>query len=273
MSAIRYLFCINTGRSGSDYLRRIFQHVRGCRAFHEPAPIGNGQVIRDFFAGRDEAVREFTKRKLEAIELARNGQVYFESNHCFIKGFGWFLPELVGEPSLGVVSLHRDSQMIVDSTLRIGSTPLSDFGRHWLITPDAISPRVPPPTLGLLSARSSYRIARACWKFSDWTGTWLRKKNPGDVNTMSLLRRYERQCVEWYVDETSALADEYIEFFPGVRHFKISVDELNDVDGVRRMLEYFGMEALPSMAEVVGRPTNLALQHGHIPARCASNPS
>ncbi len=31
-----YLFSINTGRSGSEYLTRIFEHVEGCRSFHEP---------------------------------------------------------------------------------------------------------------------------------------------------------------------------------------------------------------------------------------------
>lgn len=258
MSTISYIFCINTGRSGSDYLRKIFQHVQGCQAFHEAEPIGNGSTIRDFFARRHQAVREFTKRKLEVIEAAREGaSCYFESNHCFIKGFGWYLPYLVGESSLGVIQLYRDKERVVDSTLRIGSTPLSDFGRHWIITPDVASPLTPPPTLGL-SACSSYRFARAWWKINNWVGAKMLRRHPSEVWMPSFLRSYERRCVEWYVDETSALADAYVKSFPAVRHLRVSIDELNNIGGIERVLAHFGLKALPSMLEVVGRATNLA---------------
>jgi hypothetical protein len=94
MGSVDYIFCITTGRSGSDYLSTLFGHVEDCAAFHEPDPQANGRAMRRFSLGDREPMQKVVEQKLAAIrELKGNRSVYVETNHCFIKGFGWLFAE------------------------------------------------------------------------------------------------------------------------------------------------------------------------------------
>ncbi|MFA7173874.1 MAG: hypothetical protein WC340_10760 [Kiritimatiellia bacterium] len=162
-----YIFSINTGRSGSAYLKTLFDNVTDCQSLHEPMPVGNGAVMRKYSKGNSEPMRLIARQKAEiAQNVARTGEIYFESNHCFIKGFGWFLPELLGEENIGVIILKRDKTEIAWSYLRIGCSPLIRKGRKWLYTPWQKNSKVAPPTLSF-SARASY-FAACVVKFICW---------------------------------------------------------------------------------------------------------
>ena len=143
---VRCLFSISTGRSGSHYLSRLLEHVSGCRSFHQRQPYGNGQAMRRFLRGDRAEMEPVMEAKLADIEAANaDGLVYAETNHCFIKGFGWLLAERLDPAAIGVVILDRPADEIVDSTLKIRSSPLSRIGRDWTITPEAVDPLVPAP--------------------------------------------------------------------------------------------------------------------------------
>jgi hypothetical protein len=255
----QFLFAISTGRSGSDYLKEIFRHVEGCRAEHEPAPTGNRRPMRLYARGRSEPMRRLAARKATAILAdAADASTYVETNHCFIKGFGWFLPEHLGESRMGLIVLRRDPERIVESLRRIDCTPLTSFGRNWITTPDKRRPLVPPPTL-LGSPRISYLLGRCGAGLHRAMRSALRRSQTDRPLLPGWLDRYERACLRWYVAETLAEAAEFRRRFPGVRTYEVDLDELNTMAGVERMLAHFGLRGAASLGSVVGRPSNLKL--------------
>lgn len=143
-SQMKYIFCINTGRSGSDYLSKIFDHVSGCQSFHEPNPICNGQVMYRYALGELEPMRKAVREKVEAIKKKGESLLYVEINHCFIKGFGWFIPQYFPEENIGVIFLKRERSKIAESLMRVGASPLDKLGRKWISTPEMKEPLVPP---------------------------------------------------------------------------------------------------------------------------------
>src|SRR5690606_28274038 len=73
---------------------------------------------------------------------------------------------------------------------------------------------------------------------------------------------YERECLAWYVRETEALADQYQRRFRDIAYRSVALEDLNDPDNVQGLLDSLGLQALPSMADFVGVPTNLKLKPG-----------
>lgn len=254
---IEYLFSINTGRSGSDYLGSILNHVVGCHALHEPEPIGNGAVMRRYLRGEHGPMRELTQRKVKAIEQQnRDGQVYAETNHCFIKGFGWFLPEYLPQEKIGVIVLKREKAKIAKSLLRVGCSPLVSGGRDWISTPEIASPRVPPPRR-LGSHRVAYQVARVIkfpFRALDFLVYKLCSKRLGYPKWLT---NYELECLEWYVQETYARAEVFKQTYPKIRYVEVSIEDLNSLESVQAMLRQFGLEGEPTLKDVVGKPTNL----------------
>ncbi|MCK0538742.1 hypothetical protein [Alcanivorax quisquiliarum] len=87
--SIKYVFCIGTGRNGTNYLKQILSSTEGCVAEHEPAPRCNREPMRRFLNDDPGAMKKLMPRKLAQIATSRAGaKVYVETNHAFIKGFG-----------------------------------------------------------------------------------------------------------------------------------------------------------------------------------------
>lgn len=252
-----YIFSINTGRSGSDYLKTLFEHVAGCQAFHEPRPVGNGKAMRRYARGHTGAMKAVAQQKAEIVRnVKRHSRLYVETNHCFIKGFGWFIPELLGEEKIGVIILKRDEPEIVTSMLRINCSPLVPYGRQWITTPDKSNPLVTPPRL-LFSARTTYLIARIVKFLFRGTRFLARHVFRTRIHDPRWLTDYELECVRWYVRETAAQAEAFKRRFPRIKCYEVDIDDLNSLEHVRAMLAHFGCEAKESLSEAVGNPTNL----------------
>ena len=258
MKTTEYIFSINTGRSGSDYLSAIFKHVHDCQSFHEQWPVGNGKEMRSYSQGHLAPMKRIAERKVNVIkELKGNHKLYFESNHCFIKGFGWFIPNYLPQDRIGVIILKRDSSKIAESLLRIGCSPLNKLGRDWISTPDMNNPLVAPPKIWV-NPRATYQCARlikSCGirPASFFTKTILRK----NFYYPEWLRAYELKCLKWYVEETNAKAGAFIRQYPKIKYYEIDIESLNSSVLVQQMLEHFGCKAKESLSDVVGKPTNL----------------
>lgn len=254
---IDYLFCINTGRSGSDYLGKILDHVVDCRAVHEPEPIGNGRAMRRYARGDAEPMRRLTQEKIKTIEKVKGvGEVYAETNHCFIKGFGWFIAEHLPAEKVGVVILKREPTKIAQSLLRVGCSPLVSGGRDWISVPSMRSPRVAPPRR-MGSCLLTYQLARVVkFPFRALDYAWYRMSGKR-LGYPSWLTRYELECLTWYVHETYARAEVFKQQHPGIRFYEVSIEDLNSLESVSAMLRHFGLEGKASLGDVVGRPTNL----------------
>jgi hypothetical protein len=257
---VKYLFCINTGRSGSHYLHEIFKHVENCQVWHEAQPIGHGKVMRDYFFGKPELMQELTAKKVEEIQqVKKESDCYIETNHCFIKGFGWFLPKYIPQEEIGVLILRRNPAQIVDSLLRINCSPLAIAGQTWVLTPDIKNYCIEPPNW-LISPKVTYEL------FCLLKRLLLSKKLYSLLNIQfrqieNLIDKYEKECLRWYVDETNALSISYQEKFPNIKYFQVDVESLNNIENIRELLNYFGLSEKSTIEKVIGKPTNLKNQH------------
>lgn len=255
---VDYIFCINTGRCGSNYLFHIFSKVDNCVAVHEPPPICHKQAMQDFLSGDDRALRALMPAKIEQITRTRgDASQYIETNHCFVKGFGWFVPEHIPAERIGVIILRREKEKVVDSYWRIETTPLSERGRKWLISPKRKNPLVPPPRLWV-GPTFTMNVMR--WLALPFRGKkWFRMLHIPRPPVPQWIERFERVALDWYVEETYALGEKYLQAFPGIRHYAVTVEDLNDPAKVKEMLDFFGCSYSAGIDEVVGKPTNLKI--------------
>ncbi len=254
-----YIFSINTGRSGSNYLKTLFDHVTGCNAFHEPRPIGNLVVMRKYARGRPDSMRKVAQEKATIIKNAKSlCALYVETNHCFIKGFGWFLPEHISPETMGVIILTRDPSKIAMSHSRIGCSPLTPFGRQWITTPDKKNPLVPPPAM-YFSPGTTYLLCFFLMSLFRTARFLVRKVLRKEIQPPKWMAKYELDCLLWYVQETAAEAEVFKSRFPAIKYYEVNVDELNTLERVEKMFAYFGCCGKDSLATVVGRATNLKI--------------
>src|SRR5688500_15217716 len=87
----RLIFCISSGRSGSDYLRRLLSTAPNVSAFHEPQPDMSGEYLAMVMEQSLEKTKERRILKADALKQDLAGmparQIYAETNHMFIKTF------------------------------------------------------------------------------------------------------------------------------------------------------------------------------------------
>ena len=266
---IKYIFCISPGRSGSDYLSGIFQHAENCCSTHEPDPPMHDLEMRQFLKGNQKPMRALLPGKLAAISRARAGAgVYVETNHCFIKGFGWLLAETLPNEEIGVIVLRREREKVVDSLCRIECTPATRFGRSWLITPAARNCLVPLP--GPYSRLRWWAMEAHRFLFDRRIVLAVLRR---DASTRpQWMLREERRLTEWYVDETYARGDLFRDRYPDIRYADVHLDELNTEEGVVGLFSAFGLVAKPSLLDAVGKPTNLKRKRETIPDLTATEP-
>eukprot|EP01052_Picozoa_sp_SAG31_P001803 SAG31_NODE_60_length_29419_cov_39.876398_27_plen_352_part_00 len=217
---IKYLLSINTGRSGSDYLTELLNHADNAVSVHEGFPLMNGDVMLDYNNGNVEPMKELMQMKVSQMDAVRGEKdVYCETNHSFVKGWGWLLPELVPQEQIGVIIMTREKEAIVNSLLRLHDVPgASFFSKTWYCDPAASGNLLPAPD--------------------------------GTPQTHPL-----EHC-RWYIDEIAARAAKYKQTFPGIRFFDTTLENLNRVDQVAKMFDFFGLRPKESLNAVIGVPLN-----------------
>jgi hypothetical protein len=216
--AIQYLFSINAGRSGSDYLTELLAQASNAVSLHEALPIMNGRPMQQFNQGDEGALRALMPFKLQEIRKKRKNdrKIYCETNHTFIKGWGYLIPEFIPQEQIGVIILRRPPEQIIRSHLRIRTVPgTTRWSKTWVLTPGAARDLGPPPETDDVYAR----------------------------------------C-EWYVEEVERRAQAYQKHFPGITYAECDLDQLNDPGFVRQLFVHFGLTPSPQLDSVVGRRLN-----------------
>lgn len=179
---------------------------------------------------------------------------YVETNHCFIKGFGWLLPAEIGKENIGVVIIKHDKEKIVRSLERIKCLPTNTLGREWLITPDLPNRLVTPPQR-CISTKFTYELCRACRQ--PFRGRALyAKANLPQPPVPRWIQKYDREYLNWYVDEVSAFTKLYKNTFKKISYFTIETEQLNSPNQILKMLEFFNLEPESSIFETISSPTN-----------------
>jgi len=216
---IRYIFSINTGRAGSDYLTELLSKAENTVSTHEPLPVMMGKPMQQFNAGDEDALRALMPLKLREIEKSRGkGElIYCETSHMFIKGWGYLIPEYLPQDEVGVIILRRDVGKTVHSMLRVRDVPgLTNHAKAWYLDPEGMRnlSQLPP------------------------------QAGP-----------YKR-C-EWYIWEVFLRANDFQKRFPHITYWDCDLEQLNDIGFVKRMFTHFGLTPTPELQAAVGKRLNV----------------
>lgn len=267
--AIRYIFCINTGRSGSGYLYELFNCASDIAATHEPEPICNRKPMIDFLKGRQKPMKSLMPDKLKSIKkILSKKKLYFESNHAFIKGFGWLLPEYIPEEKIGVVILKRPPIQIAKSFHRIGCNSINHNGRGWLIHASDHNLLAPLP-FGTFKTKLYYWFYRFIFSIHHAI-----KVRPNLIRRISFdliapipfdreflpPESFDLKLLSWYAEEVYARAERYKVRFPRITYFELELHELNNSSKVEQLFNAFGVNYDKRKLEaIVGKKVNQKL--------------
>ena len=250
---ISSIFSINTGRSGSGYLAKILGTATNCESYHEAQPDGFGEPLRSFSNGDRSAMVEIAIKKKEQIRQANTQRkVYAETNHCFVKGFGWPLMEIIDPETVGVIILRRNPKEIADSIMRLGTSPLSIPGQKFYLTPKHKKSEVSPPSFwGLpdeLGFEAAKKMIRILYKFN--------KLGVGENYPRRAFAKYQRALTDWYISETAALERRFRKTYPQCAYFEICIDDLNNAEHVQRLFDFFELKCTASKVPFLGVRAN-----------------
>lgn len=160
-------------------------------------------------------MRAVAELKADLIR-ARAGQgSYLEANHAFIKGYGWFLPALLGPENLRVIYLRRDPEAVAASLLRVRGVPgRTSWSRLWYSSPG--------------------QLRNLC------------EPRP-DADAFQLCR--------WYAEEIDRQAALYRSRFPEVTFCEVTLEQLNDYAFVEELFtRRLGLEVDSNrLRQAVGR--------------------
>lgn len=226
--SIKYIFCINSGRSGSDYLTELLSKAENTVSIHEGFPIMNGSPMEKFNCGEEGELKKLMPLKLKEIHKKnKNGlKIYCETNHSFIKGWGYLIPDTyIPQEEIGIIILRRDVEKTAYSLLRVRDVPgISEWTRTWLLTPN---------------------VERNISKPAD-------NANPYEL------------C-KWYVEETYLRAEEYKKRFPRIKYVECDLEQLNQYDFVLEMFASFGLVPKSELQNAVGRVVNVRNERRKLP--------
>lgn len=128
-----YIFCINSGRSGSNYLSYLLDSTAECRCYHERYPNFAGYAIQKMNSEGFENTIEFQRIKIKAIlQEEIDKPIYGDTSHLFIKS--WFVAAVNELSNIKVIWLKRNLDDIVKSMLRLNAIPDKTFkGQNWYL--------------------------------------------------------------------------------------------------------------------------------------------
>ncbi|CAM3438569.1 hypothetical protein [Aequorivita lipolytica] len=248
--SVKYIFCISTGRCGTDYLCGLFKQLDKCRAYHEHKPLLHNELMRANLDGNRKPLRDQLHFKVDKI-FEDPTKLYVDTSHLFVKGFGWELPNHIPQNEIGVIVLKRTKNEVVKSTQRVQSGPFSFLGRKRIIVPYH-NYLIPPPI-----NRFWYNVYRYLLKFY-----WLLK---GEWNSTiktypKFFEKKSEMLLKWYYDETYALGEKYKETFPKITYINVSLEELNTEEGFKKIVERFNLQEIcdfEKIKPIIGKAKNL----------------
>jgi hypothetical protein len=136
----RLIFCINSGRAGSNYLAKLLGTAREVISFHEAEPNMTGKYLHKLHRCSYEETLGDRKIKSEAIRKMLQdlppGQVYCETNHMFIKTFYDVIIE--DFEYVEVIILRRQLALVLKSFIELNYfTTKNEIWPDWMSSPNA----------------------------------------------------------------------------------------------------------------------------------------
>jgi hypothetical protein len=219
----RLIFCINSGRSGSEYLMRVLATARNVSAFHEPQPKMCGEYLK---AAMEQSLPATTAQRMVKVDGLRkilgtlpSGHIYAETNHMFIKTFHDVVMGAFSTESIDVIILRRDLVKVLKSFINLGY--YSDRNEAW---PDWMH-RVP----------SGVSLIRP----------------PDSFEEMDM---YDRSIS--YLIDIEAQAQSFPQKYPDCRVHEVFLDELQDIETVHCLFQRLNLSPTARTQEIVGVRVN-----------------
>lgn len=219
----RLTFCINSGRSGSEYLKVLLGSAGRVTAFHEAKPAMSDNCLKMV---TDHPLEEtFTQRyeKVLAVKEALNhlppGQVYAETNHMFVKTFYDVIMESFPHELLTVIILRRGLVKVLKSFITMGY--FSERNEVWPLWMHRV-----PSKNSVLKPYKSYE----------------------EMDTLD-------RAISYLID-IEAKAQAFKRDFPGCNIVEIDLEDLQDYQSVSKFFKNIGIEPTPYTEEIVGSVIN-----------------
>ncbi|MCB9188184.1 MAG: hypothetical protein H6599_02770 [Flavobacteriales bacterium] len=212
----QFIFSVNTGRSGSDYLGSILSTADEVLAFHERKPF----MIGDYLLDVEEFPLEksFNRREVKTNQILKDlehsgKKVYAETNHMFGKTF--YDVVFKNLSNVVVIHLNRDVKDTAKSFLKLRYfTTENNIWDKWMIKPNS---------------KESFL------KFPD------------------LENEYE--LIFAYIAEMR-YRSEYIKKTFNGKHISINLDQLNDIEFVEKLFLDLSLTFNENTRNVVGKKIN-----------------
>jgi hypothetical protein len=225
MSAVRHrlIFCINSGRSGSQYLAELLATAKDVYAAHEADPDMSGRYLSMVCKQGPENTYSARCVKAKAIRKILgehpDGTVYAETNHMFIKTFDDVIMRQFENYPITVVVLRRHLASVLKSFVAMGYfSDRNEAWPSWMPLPGSCGSEFQPPVLD---------------------------RNPD---------QYELAI--GYLIDIEARAQQFRRRYPFCQVHDIRLESLQDPSQVQNLFRELQLEPGPQTVRVAGRPVN-----------------
>jgi hypothetical protein len=217
----RLIFCINSGRSGSQYLSDLFGSALEITSFHEPKPKMNRQYLQMINQKPYDASFQMRAVKIEAIKNMLNvlppGRIYCETNHMFIKTFFDVVIEEL--KNIEIIILRREIALVLKSFIEMRYfSPENKVWPKWMSSPNART------------------AALAC------------------IGNDETLDQYDL-CIA-YLFDIEARAQRFRKDYPWVKTHEIRLESMNDYRNVERLFADLSITPTQTTKEICGKKIN-----------------
>ena len=142
----RLIFCINSGRAGSNYLSELLATAEEVVSYHEAHPRMTGDYLT--LINQKDYAKSFAKRKFKSSGIKDlllgfpDNKIYFESNHMFIKTF--FDVVIQEFSKVEVIILRRYLPKVLKSFIELGYfSEKNQSWKFWMSSPNAATAAIP----------------------------------------------------------------------------------------------------------------------------------
>ncbi|GFE71052.1 hypothetical protein [Chroococcus sp. FPU101] len=136
------IFCINSGRAGSNYLAELLGTTEEIISYHEPDPAMNGSYLS--LINQYDYNYSFKKRRIKSQSIKNillklpKDKIYCETNHMFIKTF--FDVVIHDFKNIEVIILRRRLASVLKSFIELGYfSSKNPNWSGWMSSPNAVT--------------------------------------------------------------------------------------------------------------------------------------
>lgn len=209
---IKYIFSINTGRSGSGYLFKILSCSPQTEAYHEAEPNMNGKWMRNYLElGKVE--QDLLKEKIDKVKSCE--KIYADTSHLFVKGFGWELITELPQDKVLIICLKRDRNDISKSLLSLKT----DFFRNavnWYIS----------PLSRMKGLKYNYTLTEK-WLLLTFRFCFRVINKLKLKSYIPYLRKCNKRWIKLHIDGTYQLEQKFKNTFPDCHYLNMNLSSLN----------------------------------------------